>query len=75
MLGNMDIVNCHFEMNYKDMQEELTNIERNSGGVKFDLSSVIIQTNITASTVLRDMPGPHPLKKIDAVQNDHNNYS
>jgi hypothetical protein len=50
----------------KDMQEELTNIERNSGALKFDLSTAVLQTNIMGTAILRDEPGNLALKKMEA---------
>jgi hypothetical protein len=49
-----------------DMQEKLTNIERNSGALKFDLSTAVLQTNIMGTAILRDEPGNLDLKRMEA---------
>jgi signal transduction histidine kinase len=48
------------------MQEKLTNIERNSGALKFDLSTAVLQTNIMGTAILRDEPGNLDLKRMEA---------
>lgn len=68
MVETMNLDSRQYLRTRRDMQDELTNIERNSGALKFDLSTAVLQTNIQASAILRDEPGNLILKKMDALQ-------
>ena len=48
------------------MQKELVRLERNTGTWRYQQPTKLIQSNITASTILQSEPGNSQLKKIDA---------